>query len=175
MAKNKMNRSQELWWQQANSDFSIWRLLNANDAGPCHQLHYLQMLTEKISKAYFWRTGKPPRKSHVGFVDFLRSLGSRSLKKSERNRIAAIFGFKQYEHFESWMHNVTPLIHELERLAPALAGDGPNPEYPWPYLAPQHSPTTYPFHAWTALTSSTQGRSLIKFVETAVKRFAEYG
>ena len=41
----------------------------------CHSLHHLQMVTEKIAKAYFWRSGSPPPKSHAGFVQFLRFLG----------------------------------------------------------------------------------------------------
>jgi hypothetical protein len=48
-----MNRHQELWWKQALSDLEVLTLPRKNSAAPCHQLHDLQMVTEKISKAYW--------------------------------------------------------------------------------------------------------------------------
>ncbi|MDA0832260.1 MAG: hypothetical protein O2955_00240 [Planctomycetota bacterium] len=174
MAKNEMNEYQQLWWQQVKSDFAIWRLLRQNRTDPCHQLHYLQMVTEKISKAYLWRSGRTPTRTHVGFVDFFRSLTDRSKTTAERTRIAEIFGFKKYDQFQRCMFKLTPLLRELEQLAPALAGDGPNPEYPWPHQKPKYSPATYHFPVWTKLMESAQGRSLCKFVDTAVGRFSEF-
>ena len=47
-----MNGCQTLWWQQARSDHSILLLLRAKGAVACHQLHYLQMVCEKLAKAY---------------------------------------------------------------------------------------------------------------------------
>ncbi len=69
-----MNKFQELWWEQAKSDHEAFVLLRKHSIGQCHSLHYLQMVTEKIAKAYLWRKGAPP-KSHAGFVQFLRLLG----------------------------------------------------------------------------------------------------
>jgi hypothetical protein len=46
-----MNGCQDLWWQQARSDHAILLLLRRYGVAPCHQLHYLQMVTEKIAKA----------------------------------------------------------------------------------------------------------------------------
>jgi hypothetical protein len=141
---------------------------------PCQQLHYLQMVTEKLGKAYFWRTGHPPPRSHVSFVRFLQALDSRS--NADRVRIAKLLGFGRVHGFVNWISTVTPLAHALERLAPALAGDqGPNPEYPWPRLAPVYAPTTYTFPVWRDLTEKGQGRQLLKVIDLAVVRFPDYG
>ena len=45
-----MNEYQEIWWQQAKSDHSVFVLLRGQGVPPCHSLHYLQMVTEKIAK-----------------------------------------------------------------------------------------------------------------------------
>jgi hypothetical protein len=75
-----MNRYQELWWRQSESDHAVFKLLRGQGPAVCHTLHYLQMTTEKLAKAYFWRTGSPPQKSHIGFVKFLQFLGQISLR-----------------------------------------------------------------------------------------------
>lgn len=46
-----MNEQQRLYLVQARSDRDILKLLSSQPI--CHQLHYLQMLTEKLAKAYF--------------------------------------------------------------------------------------------------------------------------
>src|SRR5712691_5226381 len=88
-----MNSYQRLWWEQMRSDHSVLLLLRQQGASPCQQLHYLQMVTEKLGKAYFWRTGNPPRKSHASFVRFLQALDDRP--DPDRTRIAVIFGFRR--------------------------------------------------------------------------------
>ena len=47
-----MNDAQELWWRQARSDHALFVRLRRIGAEECHLLHYLQMATEKLSKAY---------------------------------------------------------------------------------------------------------------------------
>jgi hypothetical protein len=151
-----MNEYQRLWWEQTRSDHSVLLLLRRTGAATCHQLHYLQMVTEKLGKAYFWRTGQAPPKSHVSFVRFLQALDSRST--ADRTRIARVFGLGTAQGFANWITTVTPLAHALERTAPALAGDnGPNPEYPWPRTAPTHAPVTYPFPVWKELNWQGSG------------------
>jgi len=73
-----MNGFQTLWWEQTRSDHSVLLLLRKKDYNPCHQLHYLQMVTEKLGKAYFWRTGQAPPKSHASFLRFVQALDDRS-------------------------------------------------------------------------------------------------
>ena len=169
-----MNSFQQLWWQQTRSDHSVLRLLRKQGAAPCHQLHYLQMVTEKLGKAYFWRSGSPPPKSHVSFVRFLQAIDNRS--NAEVDRIAGLLGFGAAAQFESWIATITPLAYELERIAPALAGDkGPNPEYPWPRMAPEKAPALFDFPIWKALTETGRGRQFIKVIDAAVDQFPNYG
>ena len=169
-----MNSFQQLWWEQTRSDHDVLRLLRRQGAAPCHQLHYLQMVTEKLGKAYFWRSGSAPPKSHVSFVRFLQALDNRT--HTEVDRIAGLLGFGSANQFESWISTITPLAYDLERIAPALAGDnGPNPEYPWPRRAPTHTPTSYDFQIWKALTETGRGRQFLKVIDTAVEQFPGYG
>ena len=170
-----MNAYQELWWRQTQSDYSVLLLLRQKGCAPCHQLHYLQMVTEKLGKAYFWKSGRvPPKKSHASFVQFLRALNSRS--KSDLARIAKALGFADISGFENWIPTITPLAYSLEQLAPSLAGDnGPNPEYPWPRTAPVNAPVSFPFPIWTELLETGKGRKLLKVIDALVTRFPEFG
>ena len=68
-----------------------------------------------------------------------------------------------------------PLIYELERLAPALANDGPNPEYPWPHIAPEQTPATFDFPIWRQFTETGRGRQLVQIIKTAIDQFPVYG
>ncbi len=167
-----MNQYQELWWEQSRSDHLILLLLRRNAADSCHQLHYLQMATEKLAKAYFWRTGSPPPKLHVGFVQFMRSLGG--VQPARQNSIATALGFKKFAEFQSWARMVMPMVYELERLAPALSLDGPNPEYPWPHDLPTDNPVRHEFALWSELTGSAMGRRLLRVIDLAVDRFPTY-
>lgn len=168
-----MTPEQALWWEQARSDHGVLVLLRRHGAAPCHQLHYLQMVTEKLGKAYFWRKGVPPAKSHAYFVRFLRALASRS--GNDRQRIAESFGFGRADDFENWIPTITPLAYDVERLSPDFAGDnGPNPEYPWPRLAPAHAPASFRFDVWTQLTDTGRGKQLLRVIDAAVVGFPRY-
>ncbi len=167
-----MNGYQAIWWEQARSDHSILILMRERRLPPCHQLHYLQMVTEKLGKAYFWRKAEPPKKTHALFVKFLQALSDRS--GPDRTRIARIFGFARPDDFERWIKAVAPLAYDLERLAPALADDGPNPEYPWPRKQPVRAPASFPFPIWDQLNGSGKGHQLLRVIDAAVLSFPEY-
>lgn len=167
----KMNSYQEVWWQQARSDYEAFALIRGQGIAQSHSLHYLQMVTEKISKAYFWRSGSPLPPSHAGFPKFLRFLGQ--IRARDRDRIANLFTFKRYTDFQSWIREVIPIAHAVERLAPALANDGPNSEYPWPHAKPQYAPANHDFAIWSTLASG-RGRDLMRIIRIAVDRFPEY-
>ncbi len=168
-----MNNYQQCWWEQARSDHAALVVLRRHGAAPCHQLHYLQMVTEKLGKAYFWRSSAPPKKSHAGFGLFMRLL--LQVPQARRQQIAEIFAFRRFEDFQTWTRTVLPLVYELERLAPALAYDGPNPEYPWPQNAPQYIPATFDFDVWQQLTGTGRGRQLVQVIKAAVDKFPVYG
>ncbi len=167
-----MNEAQKLWWQQAKSDHAAFDCLRRAGVHECHILHYLQMATEKISKAYLWRSGTPPPRSHVGLMRFLRALLTR--RPADLNRIAKVFDFARSEDMDAWVRQVGPLTYELQNLAPAEANDGPNPEYPWPHAMPLHCPALYSFDVWAKLRDRAQGRNLLRFIECAIYRFDQY-
>src|SRR5437016_5342042 len=94
------------------------------------------MTTEKISKAYLWRSGTAPPRSHVGLMRFLQALLSRGQGRKERQRIAAVFDYARPEEMAAWVKQVSPLAHRLQNLTPDLSNDGPNTKYPWPQSIP---------------------------------------
>lgn len=169
-----MNDAQRLWWEQARSDHAVFALLRREGAQPCHLLHYLQMATEKLCKAYLWRSGTTPPRSHLGLMPFLQALLSRGHSRKELRRIAAVFGFARPAQMDAWVRQVSALAHEVQNLAPDLANDGPNPEYPWPHDNPTQCPASYEFEVWHQLRDSAQGRQLLKFVERAIQTFEQY-
>lgn len=166
-----MNSYQKVWWDQAKSDHDAFLLFRRQGVAQCHSLHYLQMATEKIAKAYFWRSGSPPPKDHAGFVQYLRFLGQ--TRQSDRERIGNLFSFTRFGDFQKWIRAVLPMAYDLEHLAPTLAKDGPNPEYPWPHKAPTNAPVHHKFEVWEKLTSG-QGRDLMRVIQLAITRFDEH-
>lgn len=166
-----MNNAQRLWWEQACSDQRVFELLRREGLGQCHTLHYLQMVTEKLSKAYLWRAGHPPPRTHAAFVQFLRLLGQ--IKANHREQVARLFSFKRYDDFQQWIRAVMPIAYELEHLTPALANEGPNSEYPWPHAAPITAPASYQFRIWSDLEARA-GRELMRVIKIAVLHFEEY-
>ena len=162
-----MNGAQTLWWRQARSDFDMYATLPLGGASRCHHLQYLQMATEKLSKAYLWRTGKPPPKSHIGFVPFVRAI----VDRNDLQRIALVLGFANSVGLERWAKGALPLAHSLQSLAPTEAKGGPNPEYPWPHHAPAYCPVNYNFTLWDRLIDTAQGRKMLVVIEHAINRF----
>src|SRR5436305_2192032 len=166
-----MNDAQKLWWRQAQSDLALCIQLRRAGVHECHLLHYLQMATEKISKAYLWRSGHAPPRSHTGFVRFLRALLDR---RAELDRIATVLGFQRREDLDTWVRSVQMLAYSLQNIAPAEARNGPNPEYPWPHEAPAHCPAEHAFVLWKGLLNTGQGRKLMEFISHAIGRFDQY-
>ena len=169
-----MNAGQRLWWEQAKSDHAVFVHLRRLGVPDCHVLHYLQMATEKLSKAYLWRSGKAPPRSHVGLMWFLQALLSRGLGRQERQRIAVVFDYARPEDMAAWVKQVSPLAHQLQNLTPDLSNDGPNTEYPWPHDKPAHCPALHSFDLWGKLRDSEPGRRLVKFIDRAIVRFERY-
>jgi hypothetical protein len=115
------------------------------------------MATELLGKAHAWKHGRP-RNTHRAFVGFLRSLATN--RKAQKQ-----LGYEGSN--ESWEHLIrksVPLAERIQGLAPALAGDGPNPEYPWPPDAPEVAPAEYEFVIWSELQETAAGRQFLKFI-----------
>ena len=144
--------------------------LRRSGASQCHILHYLQMAAEKIGKAYFWRSGSPSGKlSHATFTPFLRAITSTRAAKN-----AVVFDFDGEAKFVNWVKRVTPMARRLEELAPAVGGDGPNAEYPWPHDMPTSCPAAFDFPIWAILQAHGDGRNLLRFIGHAVNRFEQF-
>jgi hypothetical protein len=90
----------------------------------------------------------------------MRFLGG--VRASGRRQLADAFGFGRFEDLQNWIRAILPLAYRLERLAPALAKDGPNPEYPWPPNAPERAPANFEFDVWTDMTNTGRGRQLMQ-------------
>jgi hypothetical protein len=106
--------------KQAISDLDAREVLATGGASRCHQLHYLQMAAEKVCKAYLYDSGGGARESHAVVQKHLaviaRDLGSD--RKLSNNQLKIL----------------KKLAAEIDKLAPALKGDGSRPdnvEYPW--------------------------------------------
>jgi hypothetical protein len=150
-----MTEFQRLFLVQARSDLLVFELLRRTPTLPaCHALHYLQMATEMLGKAYAWKHG-PRSNTHRAFVGFLRSLSTN--RQAQRQ-----LGFEGRN--ENWVHLIrksVPLAERVEDLAPALSPDAPNPEYPWPHDAPEFAPAEYVFGVWQELQETAAGRQFL--------------
>ena len=153
----------EAFLRQARSENEVRRRLAASDLPECHELHYLQMVTEKLAKAYQPEAadGGPPAPTHVAFVKLLRSVGRSS-------SMARVMGFDGTRRFRLHVEGLLPLAARVEALAPAAAGfNQPNPEYPW-RGDPRHPPVAPADHRF-ALASPQQVDRLVTLVEALLE------
>lgn len=153
-----MTEYQRLFLVQARADFAVFELLWGHaDLPHCHALHYLQMATELLGKAHAWKHG-PTANTHRAVVGFLRSLSTN--RKAQKQ-----LGFEGQN--DRWKNLITrslvPLAENIEKLAPALALDAPNPEYPWPRDAPQVAPAEHTFEIWQNLQKAV-GRQFLSII-----------
>lgn len=112
---------------QARSDYAVLKRLGAAGVENCHRLHYLQMVTEKISKAMLTPPNSkvPAQPSHRMFVRMLQVIKSRP-------EIRQQLGFRSSLVFKSYLDSILDLAAKIEELSPDQAGfTQPNPEYPW--------------------------------------------
>ena len=116
--------------RQARSDLACYFLLNDSGFEECHQLHFLQMATEKFARSRLADAtdGEPPR-SHIAFLNWLKL--ARTNDKALMDRL----GLKSREAERSFIDGLKVVGHAIESLAPNVADvrlGGANPEYPWP-------------------------------------------
>lgn len=158
-----VNVPQQLFLNQAQSDYEIFRFLSRRDA--CHRLHYLQMCTEKLSKVHFWRSGSVAGLRHDTLRLFLNHL------KQGRADLYAMFGYKDIRRFNPQWASILDLATRIQNLAPAHGNSGPNPEYPWPPNTPTTSPLVHAFTEWEDWNNSVAGRRLKYFVENLLQNY----
>ncbi len=167
-----MNARQAAFYRQARSDWSVfcqfrpdgprwWVAVRRAWCGMvglrpfsfpvCHELHYLQMCTEKLSKAYY-KTDL--RTAHAAFRRFLTDLPGNS-------NVLRSLGFAAVADLTRWQGSVKPIVDAIEDLAPSIADNKglPNPEYPWPKANPTIAPVDHPFTAEMYAILKAQGKS----------------
>jgi len=157
-----MTEPQRLFLVQARTDFEVFKLLCKQSGLPeCHALHYLQMATELLAKAHAWRNGPPPE-SHRALVPFLQGL-------SHNRKAQKQLGFERLnENWRSLIKKSLSFADRIQQLAPALADNGPNPEYPWPRAVPRTAPAEHRFEIWQELQTGP-GRQFIKLIGNLFK------
>lgn len=167
-----MNARQAAFFRQARSDWSAYRAvqfrphdwnymlrkvwcgvvgIRLESLAVCHELHYLQMCSEKLAKAYF---PTDPRTGHAAFRSFMRDLLTNA-------RAIMPLGFASTAELTRWGHSVRYVVGAIEDLAPAIADKKnlPNPEYPWPKPNPTTAPADYPFTTEVYVHLNAQQRS----------------
>lgn len=160
---------QAAFLKQAKSDWDAYQKATKLDWPDCQRLHYLQMTTEKLSKA-FLVAGDTQLKnltgSHAAFVKFIRII-------SGNKNLQIALGMKKSQQ-KAKFNALLPLAREIELLAPALAQGGPNPEYPWETQSGTIlAPADHSFPLMQRLQKTPQGTQLLKYIEIFQKRFEE--
>ena len=115
---------------QDAEEWTVFLQLHARrDMPVCRALHYLQMATEKLAKAYRFRDTDTAtevlRSSHVGFRAFLKDyLNSPRIRDAYKGRDAQLRRIRR---------DAEKLARAVEQLAPAVdrIGRPGNTEYPW--------------------------------------------
>ena len=125
--------------EQAKSDYAILLKLNRDAAPLCHQLHYLQMTTEKMAKGFLTRNGgaRYP-KTHNAFVNFV-------ILAARTPEFRAVSRFTTRSQFSAYTTSLLALARRVEDLSPD-GEDHPNPEYPWEINGVILLPTEYAFN-----------------------------
>jgi hypothetical protein len=154
-----VNDFQRLFLSQARADWALFVHLRAQEGMPvCHILHSLQMATEMFGKAFAWRSPPQP-KTHRALVRFLRGL-------MHDRRAREVLGYsRRTAGWRQLIRKALSVATEIEQLAPANAGDGPNPEYPWPPNAPRQAPVAHDFQLWKDLHETAIGRQLLTMLD----------
>lgn len=138
---------------QGLSDLDVYSLLNQahtdRKIAYCHVLHYLQMATEKIGKAWLLQHTNTPiaelRTSHLVVKKF-----SDHWLKDQASK-ASLGGNK------GLATNIKSLMGDIERLAPAVERENHpmNVEYPWSTQTSLAIPCTHNFSSGWSHSSST--------------------
>lgn len=161
----------EAFAAQGRSDWAVYQHLSTLTYPSlpwCHALHYLQMATEKIAKAYRIRDTnanvEDVVKHHAGFEEFINSFfRSRQIKEEFEGKDAAL---------QTLQKNAGALAREIEKLAPAI--DRPaspeNAEYPWERDGQVFRPCSFGYPS-LAMLKQPGGRAIMNMIERSFRDF----
>lgn len=115
----------EGFYCQAESDFKTYQILNRNKVAVCHQIHYLQMAFEKISKAHLAPSGnRRPKPDHRVLNKFIDRIKTNSL-------FCKKLGYTNSQ-FSAIINQIRPIVDFLESVIPrADQEEVVSAEYPW--------------------------------------------
>jgi len=152
--------------KQARIEWEAYQRARQSRWPDCLQLHLLQMATEKLGKALlFAGHSKLERliRSHAAFVKFMQVAGNNSNLQARLSMT--------HSQLKNHFKRLLPLAYEIESLAPTLAQDGPNPEYPWLDKSGRlQVPGEYTFPLIKSLQTS-HGVKLLKDIENCIAEF----
>jgi len=125
--------------RQASSDYEVFRQLLSMPVPPCHQLHYLQMATEKLAKAFLSANARGRRQpnKHESLVHFLNSVDA-------HDAVRRAFGYESKSQQMAFLRSIMPIARAIEAVYPK-ALDAPNLEYPWESSGRVLCPRDYDF------------------------------
>lgn len=113
------------FYLQARSDFNvIVHLNNMQHVEHCHRIHYLQMTTEKMAKAFLATSNQQPKPRHEAFIEFLRT-------EKLTQRIRPLVKIRASSQYRAYIDSLLSIAERIEQLAPKGRSHQPNPEYPW--------------------------------------------
>jgi len=172
----------EAFLAQARSDYATFSILLAHsrDSVPeCHPLHYLQMATEKLAKAFFARSGaRSVDRSHAAFSFLAAEL-------ARRHDVLRAIGYRDPAKTAVFLNRATPLFGRLETLCPSEANrqardrglewdQGENAEYPWRPTSAQDwvAPANRSFATFSAIFGKGgDGASMLRLVQWLIANF----
>ena len=155
---------------QARSDWAAYRVLSREHGLPmCHSLHYLQMVCEKVAKAYRLRDTKAAVDDlvsrHAGFAKFVGPFLSAALKDDYRGRDGQM---------QRIVSRTRALAREIEKLAPSVdrLASPENAEYPWERDERVVAPAAHSFPS-LELLRQPGGRAFLNLIERALDGFEQ--
>ena len=146
----------QAYFDQAKSDYVMFKKLTSDETSLCHRLHYLQMTTEKIAKGFLTQPGgtRYP-KVHDAFVRFVRIAHTIPNIQGKSN-------FASVALYQKYVASLLPTAKAIEDLSPEGA-DHPNPEYPWETAGVIFVPVTYDFAE--LIPSNPKILKLLRFID----------
>ncbi len=152
--------------KQARADWEAYQRIDDPTWPSCHRLHFLQMAAEKLGKALLVAGDMSLERithTHAAFVKFMRvARNNHNLQKG--------LGMT-YSQLKAHFNRLLSIANEIEVLAPTLAQDGPNPEYPWLDKSGHILvPIDYSFPLMKLL-QSPQGAQLLRYIRYFLVEF----
>lgn len=168
--------------RQAESDLCMYDLLVARDrteVPECHPLHYLQMASEKLAKAYLFRM-EPGAKLH-DHRTFTVLHGY--LKRPE---VAELLGYDDadFDVFRAWWERARDLFESIEQTCPSgyprtwpkdKRSQWRNVEYPWrgdtDGVETHTPPVDHDFGLLEPLRETVDGADVVKLIHSLIREF----